>query len=120
MRKERRKFSRVRISVEVGGKHIDSPLIKVRSLDISLGGIHLLLPEKLPKDTVMELEINLPLPPVITRGKVVWIKETETKKGKFFQTGIEFTEIKQADKARIEAFIHSIDRLPKSFYHKYP
>ncbi len=90
MGEERRKFTRVPIFVEVGGKHSDWLPVKARSVDISEGGIRLLLPEKFPKDRVMDLEINLPFPSVITRGKVVWAKEVETKEGKFFQTGIEF------------------------------
>ncbi|KPJ67612.1 MAG: hypothetical protein AMJ45_03010 [Syntrophobacter sp. DG_60] len=104
MREERRKFPREPISVEVGVRHTDWPLIKAKSFDISVEGIRLFLPKKFPKDKVMELEINLPLPPVVTRGKVVWVKEVETKGGKFFQTGIKFTEVKPEDKARIEVF----------------
>jgi len=105
MTEERRKFPRVRISVEVEAKHSDWPLIKAKSSDISVGGIRLFLPNKLPKGKVMELEVSLPFPPVVTHGKVVWIKEVKTKEGKFFQTGIEFTELKPTDKAKIEAFI---------------
>lgn len=106
MGKEKRRFPRVRISVEVGAKHSNWPLIKVNSLDISVGGIRLFLPKKLPKGKVMELEINLPFQAVIARGQVVWTKEVETEEGKFFQTGIQFTEMKPADKAKIEVFVH--------------
>jgi len=101
---ERRRFPREPVSVEVGVRHSGWPLTKVRSLDITVRGIRLFLPEELPKDKVMELEINVPLLPIITRGKVVWINKVETKEGKFFQAGMEFTEIKQTDKARIETF----------------
>ncbi len=110
MGEERRRFPRVRISVEVGGKHSDGPLTKVNSFDISVGGIRLFLPRKLPKGKVIELEINLPFQAVIARGQVVWTKETETEEGKFFQTGIQFTEMNPTDKARIEAFIHKTMR----------
>jgi len=113
MREERRRFPRVRISVEVQGKHSDRSLIKASSFDISEAGIRLFLSEELPKGKVMELEINLPFPPVIARGEVMWTKEVETKEGKFFQTGIDFTEMKPADKAKIEAFVHNIMQAAK-------
>ncbi len=105
MRKERRKFPRIPVSVEVGVKNGLLPVTSVRSHEISVEGIRLFLPVELPKDKVMELEINLPSSPVIARGKVVWTKEVEIKEGKFFQTGIKFTELKPEDKAKIEAFV---------------
>lgn len=87
LKKEKRRFSRVPVYLEVGVKRSDRPLIKARSFDISEGGIRLFLPERLLKGEVMELEIGLSVTPVIARGKVVWIQEMEDK---FFQTGIRF------------------------------
>jgi len=104
MVEERRRYPREPIYVGTEVRHNDSVLTRVISHDISVGGMHLLSPEELPKDKVMELEINAPSP-IITRGKVVWTKETETEEGKFFQTGIQFTEINPEDKLRIEAFV---------------
>ncbi len=105
MREERRRFLREPIYVRVKVRHNDSALTGLMSLDISVGGIRLLSPEELPKDKVMELQINVPSSPVIARGKVVWTKEVETEEGNFFQIGIQFIEVKPEDKARIEIFI---------------
>lgn len=90
MEEERRRFPRLPIFVEVGGKQSDCPSVKAKSVDISEGGMRLLLPEEFPKGKVMYLEINFPFPSVVTRGKVVWTKEVEEKEGRLFQTGIEF------------------------------
>lgn len=90
---ERRIFARVPISVEVVAKQGDLPVIKAKTLDISDGGIRLMSSKELPKGRVMELEMNLPMPLTIALGEVVWTRELETKEGKFFQAGIDFTRI---------------------------
>jgi c-di-GMP-binding flagellar brake protein YcgR len=92
-REERRIFARVPISVEVIAKQGDLPVIKAKTLDISDGGIRLMSLKELPKGRVMELEMNLPMPLTIALGEVVWTRELETKEGKFFQAGIDFTRI---------------------------
>lgn len=103
-----RRFSRVRISLEVGFQQSYGPLVKASSLDISEGGIRLLLPEELLKGEVMDLEINFPHPPIIAQGEVVWTKEKKIKEGKFFQAGIKFINMKPTDREGIHAFVHDI------------
>ncbi len=100
MKQERRRFPRVPISLEIGAKYSDGPLTKARSFDISGGGMRLFLPERLPKDEVVKLKINL-VPPIITYGKVVWTQDVEGMGIKSFQTGIQFTRMKPTDRARI-------------------
>lgn len=88
---ERRRFPRVPISVEVRAKHVDLPVIKAKSFDISAGGIGLLSKQELPKGKMMQLEMEIPVPLVVTLGEVAWTKKLKTEKGKFFQTGIHFS-----------------------------
>ncbi|HIC90973.1 MAG TPA: PilZ domain-containing protein [Syntrophaceae bacterium] len=80
-------------------------LLGVKRLDISEGGIRLLLPEH-PGARVIQLIIYLSDPPICVKGKAVWIKERETEEGRFFETGIEFIQMKSADKVEIAAFIY--------------
>jgi len=85
------------------------PPLGVKWLDISKGGIRLLLPED-PKDKVIQLTIYLPnYRPISAKGQAVWIKERQTEEEKFFETGIEFTQLEQSDKAAIETFINEVN-----------
>lgn len=108
MREERRRFFRIHTPPIVLYRCADGvPSLGVKRLDISKGGIRPLLPED-PKDKVIQLMIYLPNRPIpiFAKGKAVWTKVRDTEEGKFFETGIEFTRIKQSDKAEIEIFIN--------------
>ena len=107
MAEERRRFPRIHTPPIVLYRCADEvPPLGVKRLDISKGGIRLLLPEDL-KDKVIQLMIYLPSHrPISAKGKAVWIKERETEEGRFFETGIEFTKLEQSDKAAIETFIN--------------
>lgn len=102
MRQERRRFPRIPIYLEVRAKHDDRPLIKPRCFNISGGGTCLFLAERLLKGEAVEMEIDLSVPSVIAHGEVVWTKEIETIGNIFFQTGIRFTDMESAGKAKIE------------------
>jgi len=101
--KERRRFSRAHISPVVlyrfAGERSNRSPVEVRCLDISEGGIHLLLSEE-PKSKDIQLMIYAPYPPISVSGEIVWINEKETEKGKFFETGIKFAETKPIDKEK--------------------
>ncbi len=115
MEEERRRFPRLPISVDVRAKHIDLPMMRAKSSDISIGGICLLLPGELPKGEVMELEMNLPFPLVIARGDVAWTQEVETKEGNFFQTGIDLSAgFISANYAKMKGFVHKIIHVAKA------
>ena len=114
MREERRRFPRLSISVDIGAKHSNLPLIKAKTLDISVGGICLFLPGQLPKGNVMEFKMNLPFPLVIARGEVAWTKEVETNEGKSFQTGIDLSAgFISANYVKIKGFVHNIMQAAK-------
>lgn len=114
MGEERRRFPRLPISVEVGAKHSNLPIIQAKTFDISVGGIGLFLPGHLPKGNVMEFKMNLPFPLVIARGEVAWTKEVETNEGKTFQTGIDLSAgFISANYAKIKGFVHNITQATK-------
>jgi len=100
---ERRHFSRAHISPVVlyrfAGECSNRSPVEVKCLDISEGGIRLLLSEE-PKSKDIQLMIYAPYPPISISGEVVWINRKETEKGKFFETGIRFTEPKPIDKEK--------------------
>jgi hypothetical protein len=115
MQEERRRFPRLPISVDIAAKDSNLPLIKAKTLDISVGGIRLFLPAQLPKGSVMELKMNLPFPLVIARGEVAWTKEVETKEGKSFQTGIDLSAgFISANYTKMKGFVHNIIQASKT------
>lgn len=109
MREERRESPRLSICVEVGAKHGDLSPIKAKSLDISTGGIRLLLPEDLPIGNTLELQMNLPFPLVLARGEVVWKKEIQAETGRLFQTGVQLSAgFISVNYARMKGFIQDM------------
>jgi len=104
---ERRRFPRIHSPPIVLYRCADElPPLGVKRFDISKGGIRLLLPKD-PEDKAIQLMIYLPdHHPISTIGKAIWTKARETEEGKFFETGIEFTQLEQPDKAAIETFIN--------------
>ncbi len=108
MGKERRRSPRIHMLPIVLYRCADErPPLGAKVLDISKEGIHLFLSES-PKGKVIQLMIYLPNRnlPISATGKAVWTKVRETKEGKFFETGMEFTRLEQPDKAEIETFIN--------------
>lgn len=113
--KERRRFPRLPITIEVGAKQGDMSIIRAESFDISLGGIRLLSAEELPKGAVMDLEINLPIPLIVARGQVAWTKEAHTKEGRLFQAGIRLSGgFISANCAKMKGFVHNIMQAAKA------
>ncbi|MFQ5681247.1 MAG: PilZ domain-containing protein [Candidatus Omnitrophota bacterium] len=108
--KERRRFIRAdtRFNVEyfLGGKSSSSQASGARN--ISQGGVCLMFNERIDKDTEIGLKFYLPefRSPVSCRGRVIWQNEVTENNRKFYQTGIEFTEIEEADKEKISKYIY--------------
>lgn len=83
----------------------------VFSKDISGEGICVYLPEILPQDAIVDLDINIPGKGLVSvRGEVVWVKEddTLTEGGRrLFSAGIRFIKIKPKDKNNLVNFIEA-------------
>ncbi len=82
---------------------------RVRTLDISLGGIGLVAPSNLPRDAVCEIRFR---PPVVSdhvemlaaRGRVAYSVLSGKENG--FLVGLQFTDIAPGALALIRRFLH--------------
>lgn len=80
--------------------------------NISAGGVNLALDEKLLPETFLKLQLNIPEwnHPIVTEGKIVWVKEISErfinqKQERYFATGIKFTEMSSHDQSLLNDFI---------------
>jgi len=99
--KERRLHVRLKKALEVNYSVEKAPHLKntCKSIDISMGGMKLLVDEKLAAGSVLDLKITLPgsKRTAEVEGEVVWCEELEQldPSGKrLFHTGIKFSSIK--------------------------
>ena len=112
---ERRKYIRLKTSVEVNYTIIGEPgAVKVFSKNISAGGICLLANKEVVQNTPLQLEFKIPdlKDPIRALGRVVWQKKfasvgEETKIS--YDTGIEFTGISDFDRFNINRYV--LDRV---------
>ena len=112
---DRRKYYRVKDErVKVIYKAMDplSKEHKVPTVDISAGGICLALNEKIPLQTMLEINILLPdnNGPLLGLVKVVWQKEemTQDKSGRsYYETGVGYIKLGFQNRKRIAQFISS-------------
>ena len=114
---ERRKFVRLNINVEINYTIITLPphkqfTIPIQSKNIGGGGICLISEQELKTGELLKLEIKLPEDPptVHALGRVVWVKpfSLATEKSKRFDMGVEFIEISQEDRQRINKYVFSL------------
>ena len=108
---ERRQFVRLDASVEVEHQVVKEPAAQIsKSRNIGGGGIRLIIFERLQPNSEIKLKIKLPdnQPPINITGRVAWQEpfsiSTEGER-EHYDTGVEFTQINPADRARIEKFV---------------
>jgi c-di-GMP-binding flagellar brake protein YcgR len=111
---EKRRFLRLDVLLEIVHSHekLSSTATLSLTKNISRGGVCIVDFAQLGKFKVSEFtSLNIFFPydklPVKAKGKIVWIKEHEVgvdAKGRL-ELGIEFIDIGEADKERIEAYI---------------
>ena len=115
---ERRKFIRLNINVEIKYSLVNSsPAERVaQTKDIGAGGICFLANEPLKKGDILEIKFLLPeVPPnVHAKGRVAWIKpfSVASDKNISYDTGIEFIDITDEDRKRINRYVFSL-KLPR-------
>ena len=117
---ERRRYARFREILEVtymakNKTHLNSG----KTVDISEGGVRLLLGEKLDKATILCLQISLPDSKKMAEieGEVVWSDECQVEgaSGKrFFHCGISFVGIRGPRDTDLIDYICSLSKDPKS------
>lgn len=109
--KEKRRTVRLDKRLSVICKVLERPDShwSVFSKDISGEGICVFLPEILPQDAIVDLEIELPEGKrVIAHGKVAWIKKLDSpnnKEKRQFSVGIKFINISPKDKDNLVNFV---------------
>jgi c-di-GMP-binding flagellar brake protein YcgR len=105
--KEKRAFTRLKVyhlakyRLISGGKEM--PALVMASLkDISAGGACLRVEEYLPKDTLIELKINLPMldNPVSCRAQVMWIRSIASRE--LYELGVQFQDMDPATRKAID------------------
>lgn len=109
---ERRRYvrldTRLQISYTVLQKEKETRVSE--TMDISGGGIRVLLLDPVPLNAPLQLTIALPdnSKPIVCFGKVVWVEEFSVlsdKKENRFETGVAFTDIDSKDRDRIIQYV---------------
>ena len=111
---ERRQHLRFKHVLEVEYNIEKKPrLTNSRTLDISKGGMKLVLDEKLPSGAIIDVKIQIPEKKIIeVEGKVIWTKESEGRdaQGKrFFHSGIKFIGIREPSGIRLAEYINYLE-----------
>lgn len=86
------------------GKKEMSP-VSAKSMNISLGGIRLIMPELLDKGTRLDLKISLigeEKKPIRINGQVMWQKRISNHS---YDTGIQIEELPDEEKERFTKFV---------------
>lgn len=112
----KREFIRLKLNVRVDWKKILETTDVVGKFpdttrDISAGGLCLNMDEELLIGDRLQIKMELPSKKVINaQGRVVWVKEfgiDSRGEKKTYDTGIEFTAIRDEDREEINKFVTS-------------
>jgi c-di-GMP-binding flagellar brake protein YcgR len=118
--KERRRHIRFKHVLNVDYAVEKKPHLKQsgKTIDISAGGMKLLMSEKLAKGTILDLKIALPDSKdfievegvVEAEGEVAWSEDAKDTAAdrRMFYTGIKFLAIKEPSGKRLSDYINSI------------
>ena len=112
--KERRKFARLNINVQVNYNIITEQSAKntTETKNIAAGGICLLVYSPIKEGNIVSLDIFLPdnSSVIHAKGKVVWVKifTIANEKNVRYDAGIEFTEIVDGDRKKIDEYVFKL------------
>lgn len=107
-----RKFPRFAVKCDIEISGTNNPLsVAVMTTNISAGGVCVVMPKEVSKLTRVLLRLYLPGEPdaVESYARVCWVVPSRTLLNKevLFDTGFEFINIQDKDRARINQFIAS-------------
>ncbi|MDD4909068.1 MAG: PilZ domain-containing protein [Candidatus Omnitrophica bacterium] len=107
---DKREFPRVNYPCKIVVTQQQGAPFNTKTENIGVGGVCVILEKGFERFTEVSLEIfiNNGLTPIKCEGKIMWvIKKTSARplKSEQFDTGIEFTGLSGADKARIEGIV---------------
>ena len=113
---ERRKFSRLDISVSIMWRRLGSYRAQaVDDVDVTLniaeGGVCLMADERFQVGERLELTLTLPSQKTIqTLGQVVWVKDAAVNRDdglQRFDIGVAFSDLPEKEWQEIKQFLHS-------------
>ncbi len=107
---DKRRFPRVHFQCQVIVRSKGHPeIFSTQTENIGVGGTCVILEKGLGLFTEVEVEIVLSdkNPSLVSEGKVVWVVKHAGKQN-YFDTGIEFVNLKQKDKERINSLVQQI------------
>ena len=116
--RNRRKFPRVVFPclIKVSQRDSGEDLLLTHTEDISVGGLSIFLKTPLALSTKVDIVIDLMDADdhIRCQGCVVWSqqrKTTEAVKPGFYETGVEFMDLKQEDLKRLQAIVaHAVNQ----------
>jgi len=118
--KERRKYTRFKRRLDVICTLEKKLRLKnnAETVDISEGGVKLLLDKKLMRDDIVRLKLELPgaRGSMEVEGKVVWsegAKDNNTSDKRFFHAGVMFSSIKEPSGESFLNYIRSLSTDPQ-------
>lgn len=111
---ERRQHLRFKHDLEVEYNVEKKPrLTNGRTLDISKGGMKLVLDEKLPNGAIINIKIQTPEKKMIeVEGRVIWTKESggmDAQGKRFFHSGIKFIGIREPSGIYLAEYINCLE-----------
>jgi c-di-GMP-binding flagellar brake protein YcgR len=108
----RRKFPRVILPclIKFSKEKTGADMLLTHTENISSGGVCVVIKRQLDLFSVVDVEIDVMdgENTIHVKGKTVWTvrrKATEDVKPSFYDTGIEFTDLQEKDKTRLDAII---------------
>lgn len=116
---ERRRYVRISADVPIRyslPKEYNNHVKAIKTKDISVGGICMIVNEKLNLHIMLCLRIDTPglSSPIYAKGEVVWVKENTEDKNtegiRYFNIGIEFNDVQPQDKERLFSYIKELDK----------
>ncbi|MBN1412961.1 MAG: PilZ domain-containing protein [Spirochaetales bacterium] len=103
-RKYKRKIIPINVEFDLSKQQV---WLESKTKDIGGGGICLILSEKIPLKSQLELKFNLPdlSSSILALGKVVWTEEVPSKKNPVYYTGIQFIRIPEEARGYIMKYV---------------
>jgi len=112
---DRRQHLRFKKALIIEYKVEKKPHLKnAKTIDISKGGLKLLLDEKLKEGSILDLKVGVPGANKVIEieGEVVWTRDAEIKdfSGKrFFRSGIKYITIKEPHGTHLSEYLASLE-----------
>ena len=110
--KERRRFVRTKFPCEITIHGPQKHIISTHVENVSAGGIRFILEERIGPSSIIDLDLyGITKEPIVCKGKVKWVftkKDPSGKNRTRYDTGVEFSQIKEKDVDEIKKLIVSI------------